>query len=132
MPDNAPELIELFQNELAGIDSQFQFWITITFAVVVASHLARDQLSKSLRSFIAILYALAVVLLGLRLGAHVQGAEYVFGVLSDLGVEYPRGRPVMIGWLRRVLVVLGSLGAIFFIAFGPTGGAKSASSKDAP
>ena len=32
MSDKAAELIELVQNEIAGLDSQFEFWITVTFA----------------------------------------------------------------------------------------------------
>ena len=121
MPEQAPELIELFQNELASIDSQFQFWITVTFAVVVASYLAREQLRTTLRVTLACLYLFAVLLLAFRLGGHVQAAGYLMSALAELGVSYPMGNASLIGWLRRVLMVAGSLAALFFILRGPSG-----------
>jgi hypothetical protein len=122
VPDPAPQLIELLQNDLAGIDAQFEFWLTITFAVVVASHLARDQLTLPIRAAIAVLYSFAVVFLVSRLLGHVEGAQFISAALTDLGVDYPRSvtslNAPLVGWLRRALMLAGSLAAIAFVLRG--------------
>ena len=136
MHEQAPELIELIQNELAGIDAQFQFWITITFAVVVASHFARGQLGPVVRISIAALYALAVLLLASRMGSHIQSAQYLASVLAGLGVDDPRfsapPSAPLVGVLRWSLLVLGSLAAVVFILRGiPTAAGSRSSREDA-
>ncbi len=130
MPELAPDLIELVQNEIAGIDAQFQFWITATFAVVVASHFARDQLGAALRICLAVLYILAVVLLMVRMGAHVEAANYLVSILADLQVDYPGLNPP-IGWLRAVVMFLGSLAALLFILRVPHSKGSAAPREDA-
>ncbi len=60
------ELIELLQNESASIDMQFQLWITITSAVVIASFAARHHLSFWMRAFVAVMYSLASATIAFR------------------------------------------------------------------
>ena len=52
------ELVALFE---ASIDVQFRVWVSITFAVVVASYASRGQLSKKIRWLMGGLYLLVVV-----------------------------------------------------------------------
>ena len=109
------ELIGLFQTELAGIDNQFQFWLTITFAAVVASFIARDLLGTTTRGLLALGYLLGTALLALRAGGHVESAMYLMGLLSERGVDLPIGFSSVIGWLRRSVTLLGTIAALVFI-----------------
>ena len=50
------EFIELMGITTTSINSQFELWLTVTFAVIVASYLAGHRLSNALRYLIAALY----------------------------------------------------------------------------
>lgn len=43
------ELIEIAMSMRESLDDQFQYWLTITFAVVVGSFIAGQKLNNSLR-----------------------------------------------------------------------------------
>jgi len=127
MPEHVPETIELLQNSMSAIDAQFQLWLTITFAAVVASFLARDQLSRVLRLTLATLYLLSVGLLALRMAYHFEVGQYLAtALLRDISDAGPPGTYVrVIGWLRSLVMILGTLSATLFILYsslarGPT------------
>jgi hypothetical protein len=115
MPEQAPELIELIQNHFAALDLQFQYWLTITFAAVVASFLARDQLTTTVRFALAILYVLSVVQIVLVSMAHLEQAAFLRSALADLGVEFSGTFLPAVGLVRRSVLGLGSIAATVFI-----------------
>jgi len=43
------ELIQLYDVVTSSVNSQFELWITITFAVIIASYIAGHRLAKSLQ-----------------------------------------------------------------------------------
>ncbi len=132
-PDSfALELIGLMQNELAGIDTQFQFWLTITFAVVVASFMARGQLGITVRVVVAALYLLATALLSARSLGHVELAIYLGGVLTEHGIDAPQTFSNLVGWLRRAVLTLGSISALIFILFPGKGDSPAAATTPKP
>ena len=118
MSDKATELIELVQNEIAGLDSQFEFWITVTFAVVVASYLARGELPMTVRISITLVYSLAVSLFFSRMSTHAFAARQILSALTEAGVDYPSLVDPVFRNLRAAVVILGSAGAVVFILFG--------------
>ena len=59
-------LLELQFMLEASIDVQFQAWMAITFAVIVASYSSRDTLKSGLRVILAIAYLLAAYTLFAR------------------------------------------------------------------
>ena len=115
MPEQAPELIELIQNSYAAVDMQFQYWLTITFAAVVASFLARNQLNLVLRIALASLYGLATLQIVLVSMAHLESGSFLADALNDLGVEPPGTYLSAVGLVRRSLVGFGSIATIVFI-----------------
>ena len=60
---SAAELIELtlIANEL--LDAQFEYWLSISFAAVVATFIGGDYLSRKMRYVLVVLYLLASTLL---------------------------------------------------------------------
>ena len=107
------ELAELFFIRESAIDAQFQFWITITFAVIVANFVAGKRLSKRSRSVIALLYGLAVVVLVSRWYYVALDAIQFRQQLQDLGVAL--NFPIVTLYSRVVLVALGTSVSISFL-----------------
>jgi hypothetical protein len=107
------ELEELFFIRESAIDAQFQFWITITFAVIVANFVAGKRLSKRSRSVIALLYGLAVVVLVSRWYYVALDAIQFRQQLQDLGVAL--NFPIVTLYSRVVLVALGTSVSITFL-----------------
>jgi len=108
------ELIELLQNESASIDTQFQLWITITSAVVIASFAARYYLSFWMKTFVAVIYLLASSIIALRYANDASQFVLLYNELSDRGVDYPT---VLDLRALRALVYLGGTIATLAIIF---------------
>jgi hypothetical protein len=107
------ELAELFFAQGSAIDAQFQYWITITFAVIVANFVAGKRLSKRSRVVVALLYALAVVVLVSRWYYLAVDAAQFRLQLRELGVTL--SFPWLTLFTRVVLVVLGAAASLIFL-----------------
>lgn len=110
---SAFELTELFYNRGSAIDTQFQYWMTFTFAVIVARFVAGSRLSSRLRAVAAILYAIAtLVVLSRWYYAGIDAGAYA-EKLRELGIS------ISVPWItvfsRGTLMVLGSSAAVFFL-----------------
>ena len=107
------ELIQLYDVVTGSVNAQFELWLTITFAVIIASYLAGHRLAKSLQYLIATLYSAVSVLLFLMLLGAVQFSqqfdELVIGASSESSVV------LAIVVLRTSVWVLGSIATIVFI-----------------
>ncbi len=107
------ELAELFLIMESAIYTQFEYWLTITFAVVVAAFVAGKRLNRNLRFALALLYALACVVLSSRwLYSALDATDFRAALLAS-GVE------LHIPWVtiisRILLFVLGTLAALYFL-----------------
>ena len=56
------DLLELVLASEQFIDSQIEFWLTVTFATIVASFAGDAYLTKSTRIIVSVLYILATIL----------------------------------------------------------------------
>ncbi len=111
------ELIELLQNESASIDMQFQLWITITSAVVIASFAARHHLSFWMRTFVAVMYTLASVTIAFRYANDASQFVFLHNELQIRGVDYPTF--VDLRALRGLAYVCGTVATLIFMFFKP-------------
>ena len=111
------ELIELLQNESASIDTQFQLWITITSAVVIASFAARDYLSIWLKTFIAVIYLLASSIIVLRYANDASQFVFLHNELSNRGVDYPT--VIDLRFLRALVYLVGTFATLAIIFLKP-------------
>ncbi len=111
------ELIELLQNESSSIDMQFQLWITITSAVVIASFAARYLLSFWMRAFVAVMYTLASATIAFRYAN--DGSQFVFlhDELRIRGVEYPTFSDLR--FLRGLVYSFGTIATLVFMFIKP-------------
>ena len=115
------ELIMVMGEIADDITDQFEFWIGITIAVVVACYSAGEKLSKRMRSCISILYFLACLLLYLRyLDAGFRGAE-VITALNEINSAYTARLGIITDTLRQALMIGTTLLIIVYINFPAVG-----------
>ena len=117
------ELIELLQNESASIDMQFQLWITITSAIVIASYAVRHNLSLGLKVFVAAMYSLATAALMVRYANDAAQFAFLRAELTSRGVEYPAVGDLRL--LRGVVYFVGTVATLVFVFVTPGKAEKS-------
>lgn len=109
---NNEELIQLYEVVTGSVNAQFELWLTITFAVIIASYLAGHRLVKSLQYLIATLYTAVSVLLFLMLVGAIQFSQQFD---QQLGVASESNLILAIVVLRTAVWVLGTIATIVFI-----------------
>ena len=107
------ELIGLMQNESASIDMQFQIWMALTFAVIIANYTTRSHLSLKLKLFVASMYALASCVLTVRYANDASQFIFLKAELSSRGVEYPS--VVDLRLLRGLVYIIGTVATLIFV-----------------
>ncbi len=112
------ELIELLQNESASIDMQFQLWMTITSAVIIATFAARHHLSFWMRAFVAVMYTLASATIAIRYANDASQWVFLQNELSSRGVDYPAFVDLRI--LRGLVYSFGTVATLVFMFFRPS------------
>ncbi len=121
--------IELAQYMLALLseaDAQFEFWLTVTSGVLVASFVAGDALSKRLRVLLALFYVWASAVFYTRYGAvstYLNGYEEL---AASYGAAVLAPTSMAAGVLRSSLWVVGTAVAVWVVLRGNRGHAKSA------
>lgn len=90
------------------IDTAFEFWLTISFGVLIAVHIARESITKPLKLAMSLLYVTASTILILHtIGDMLQVIEY----RRYLGSDSPGQTPNTIaGVLRLFLYFVGTIG----------------------
>jgi len=113
------ELIELLAFAYGNIDNQFELWLTITFAVIIASYIAGHRLARGLRYCFAALYTMVSVLLLLMLYSTVRTSLILIGE-PTIFIGPESGDPMMltIVVLRNVVWLVGTVVTVLFILKG--------------
>ena len=112
------ELAQLVLALLADVDAQFEFWLTVTFGVLVASFVAAERLSRRLRMLLAFFYVWASALFFVRylaasayLNSYVElAAQYEVSVLAPISP--------LAGRLRFTLWVVGGITTALLVVRG--------------
>jgi hypothetical protein len=107
------DLLNLVLAQRSSIDLQFQFWLTITFAVVVASFTAGPRLIQRLRILTCALYILASAHIAARWYSDAQTAQTWIALLASRGVHYTT--PWVAAGFRMALMVLGTAATVVFL-----------------
>lgn len=110
---SSADLLNLVLAQRSSIDLQFQFWLTITFAVIVASFIAGARLVPRLRLLAAILYVTASAHITARWMSDGMTANQWLKVLASRGVDYQV--PWIAAYLRMGLMLLGTVSALVFL-----------------
>jgi hypothetical protein len=110
---SSADLLNLVLAQRSSIDLQFQFWLTITFALIVASFIAGQRLTGKFRLLAATLYLLASAHIAARWIADGAAASEWLRVLAARGVVYEV--PWIAAYLRMGVMLLGTLSALVFL-----------------
>ena len=102
------QLLQALSDIFAQIDTQFQVWLTITFAVLVASFIAGHRLHLPGRLVILLLYIVAGTIVLLRYATAIEWVGYVGRLYETYGVAQPPESGTMV-LLRLGLMVLGGI-----------------------
>ena len=110
------ELHSLLIEYSSSIDAQFNFWMAITFAVVIASHTAGDQINHWARSALVFLYLLATAIIYVR---YLAAASEATNVVSQLRGMVGEVKFVNLaeytGIGRRILMLSGTVFAVLVV-----------------
>jgi hypothetical protein len=113
------QLLQLFLEVNSDIDTQFQVWVSITFAVLVASFVAGHRLSRFARVGLVALYLCAAAVLLIRYGRAGSYLSYVIELYAQYEIVPPAALSVSgaAGLLRITLFTLGSFVAALSVLF---------------
>ena len=110
------ELIELTFSSVALFAAEFQYWMSVTFAVVVAAFVAGERLSKSVRLWVATLYLFVSVLFAARYYSTLSVASELGRHLAMRDLPETQGAGLIVV-LRLLVFVLGT-GTVLWVLFG--------------
>ena len=113
------EAIELLALSIENINQQFELWLTITFAVIVASYIAGHKLSRVFRLWFVTLYLMVSILLFLMLassGLTIQ--TLIANSPTPLGFDTSDPLSIVVIALRVLVWIVGTAVTVFFILRG--------------
>lgn len=107
------EALELIRINEAAIVTQFQTWLTITFATIVAVFAGKELLSFHIKWLITTLYLSAsVTITGICVYLAESNVLHI-GILKSRGVTF--ASPTFAGIALFVLIIVGMLTTCYFI-----------------
>ena len=112
------ELIELFIDAAQTMDSNFQFWLSITFALLVASHLAKGTISRPLQVVALSLYLAASTLFFMRhnvIGGALESLRVEIQTLDSNILLLTGSENQTIGYLYWVIFLGGTLATVVYV-----------------
>jgi hypothetical protein len=108
------ELYEIYYIVLATMDQIYEFWLTASFAVVIASYFAAKHLTRALYIVLALAYSLFSIWLAVRMWAASSKLEDIRARLLKLGETFADiSLPFIV--LLVSLYVLGFAGTLLFL-----------------
>ena len=113
------EAIELIRMNEAAMATQFQAWISITFATIVAVFVARNVLNKIMKWLITALYLLSCVASSAMWQHYFESNLRLTEVLIANGVEQNESALVVAGASAMTMYFLGIATTLYFIHMSP-------------
>ena len=103
------EQIGLLLQVSEGVNAQFEFWVGVTFAAIIATYTAGDRLNPIARGILAIMYLATCAIFYQRISNQIGNAQVIVGALNEMGSDWLTQASVSIQPLRRGLIIAGSL-----------------------
>ena len=94
---------------------QFQYWLAITFATIVACYIAGPFLDFKLKVGIAILYISSALLFAMIYVTYVMRYTELLQFLQSMQADYPMPFKGFIGPLRIIIWIFGSGLTLWFM-----------------
>ncbi|MDA9919893.1 hypothetical protein N9D87_00330 [bacterium] len=110
------ELLQMVDVSISRLESVFQFWLSATFAAIVASHLAGDKLTKVYAGMLSSLYLVFTFSVIVRMIAWRDTLQGYFAALSAIrGEQGGAGMMSLVNNSIWATVLLGTIATVVFI-----------------
>lgn len=112
------ELLSAYFESMAATNSNFEFWITATFALVVAIHFVKGDISRGLKITLLALYFATSVVFNIRYNNAGVLTNSVVDLLRDMNTEVainPLLSGNIIGPFINLIWYFGTLAAVFYV-----------------
>jgi len=109
------ELYELLYIVLEAADRVFQFWMSASFAIVIAAFLAADRLSKRMYQLITFAYLLVSLNMFLRYAVNANRFAAIRTELVERGEWYDVPTSLAAGVTQGAVFIIGTVGTLYFV-----------------
>ena len=110
------ELLQMVDVSISRLESVFQFWLSATFAAIVASHLAGDKLTKVYAGMLSSLYLVFTFSVIVRMIAWRDTLQGYFAALSAIrGAQGGAGMMSLVNNSIWATVLPGTIATVVFI-----------------
>lgn len=111
------ELLELFFTAQEFLEAQFQYWMSISFAVIVAVSVVGDRITTAVRYTLSLLYLLSTALFLLRYASAIGELTLIADAATARGIVGDMGRSLRwpIASIRTVLFLGGTVATLWFL-----------------
>ena len=113
------EAIELIRMNEAAMSIQFQTWLSITFATIVAAFVARNLLTRTMKWLITIMYLLACISISATAAHYVESNARLTVVLVKNGIQLNESALLVGGITGMALFFIGIATTLYFIHMSP-------------
>ena len=110
------QLLQMVDVSINRLESVFQFWLSATFAAIVASHLAGDKLTKVYAAMLSSLYLVFTFSVVVRMMTWRDTLKRDFAALTEIRGE--QGGAAMVDLVNNSIwatVILGTVATVVFI-----------------
>ncbi len=112
------ELLELLRTANEAVDSNFQFWLSSSFAVLMAFFFAGDKILGYIKWVVVMLFVSSTILFVYRIQASGRVATRVREALEEMGSNYltidANISALVIGGSFMIIILLGSIATVYF------------------
>ena len=110
------QLLQLVDITINRLESVFQFWLSATFAAIVASHLANDRLTRAYASMLTGLYLVFTFSVVVRMMAFRETLERYFLQVAEMRGDSLGSSVVgLVNGSIWATVILGTIATVVFI-----------------
>lgn len=109
------ELYDLLYTTRSMLDQILEFWLTASFAVLVASHFLADRLTRPIAALLAISYSVFSALLMTRFYVTGTKAFEIRERLVAAGETFSGGGSQLVGILSTVTFIVGFVAVLFVL-----------------
>ena len=112
------ELINLFIESSQALDSNFEFWLTVSFALLVASYLVTEEIPKSVFLVTISLYAAATALFmvrGMTMGRTLSSIRDQLESMGTTTSIITAGENYLVAGLYFIIMLGGTASTMIFV-----------------
>lgn len=109
------DFYEVLLLAMSDMDTQFQFWLSVTSALVAAIYIAGSKLGWILRTFLTAVYLASCWLIFLRM---LINAEILQDIIATHEIEvFTNGLTETSGMFRMIVMIAGTISAAAYAIF---------------